>query len=567
MSSARSSNPACVSCRQRKIRCDGKSPCGSCSGATTFDVCTYTPKSVGQLRWELPRRGACILCRQRKRRCDGKRPCQRCRDDTAPHECQYPDKPRNGKYTPAKQKPEELIREATEEVPDLSIPVPASYALADTARYDHDFPSAESLSPSKLPGLMGLWDYSLTLVNGRSSASDIITLPSSSELGHPIPGHPSSPVFPLNSAPCRTAELVTLRNSFLDHSWNYGLDITAEKHDALSRGDTSGLVVHPLLVNVCQLLGYFIANHLPSGRWLYLEGQTEGEAAQASLIFDTLRGDILDPLTTMQVYTPLALYYALKGDVATFAQLFDQLGNIVLRNLTGLGLDNRETRSAFSGMMWIELGRILVTKVPPMLDPSIWAEFRQLTATYQAGTEINFLRAKSALVLYDTRQLVAEWPRLESAHSDSTLWSMRYSNLIEDIYTHLNVISKPVLRESFFHEAQVLIHKSCILVTLGALVELYAVFAPSQPESRSKHSEVIEKIAAITGTFSSRDFQYLDATLSVCWSIALRPVCDARSPEWDDSSPLPSHLGTRAARDIIREAHQRLSQTTPCVFE
>ncbi|KAJ6576895.1 hypothetical protein DFH09DRAFT_1310907 [Mycena vulgaris] len=381
------------------------------------------------------------------------------------------------------------------------------------------------------------------------------------------------------------AELFEVRNLFLDHSWNYGLDLPVEKREALSRGDTSGLIVHSLLVNVCQLLGYLIATHRSSSAmWLYFEDQTEGEVMQACIISEVLRRSphTLDPVTTMQVYSLFARYYGTKGDTATFAQLFDQLGNIVRGTLADLGLDDtlpllhvpqlatssslprasaQEARSAFSGVMWLEFGVCLVLKLPPMLDLSIWA-------THQTDTETNFIRAKSALVLYDTRQLVADWGRWPVGHPASTLWSMRYSNLIEDIYAHLKVINTSVLEEAFIHETQVLTLKSCVLVALAALVELYALFAPYQPDSRRRHSETVQQIAAITGMFALRDFQYLDASLALCWSIALRPICaDHPSAAGEDFSHVHSHGILQSGLNIIREAHERLSRASPYVFE
>jgi hypothetical protein len=108
--------------------------------------------------------------------------------------------------------------------------------------------------------------------------------------------------------------LVLSRKLFLDHSWQYGLNVTPEKRDALSRGDTSGIIVHPVLVDVCQLLGYLLANHASSETWVYFQGQTDGKAEQALIIFCVLQSpdSKLDLGTEIQVYSLLLLYYVMN---------------------------------------------------------------------------------------------------------------------------------------------------------------------------------------------------------------------------------------------------------------
>ncbi|KAJ7679452.1 hypothetical protein DFH06DRAFT_1316356 [Mycena polygramma] len=337
--------------------------------------------------------------------------------------------------------------------------------------------------------------------------------------------------------PDRTAELFELRNLFLNHCWHYGLNVTAEKRDALSRGDTSGHVVHRVLVHVCQLLGYHLANRFPSSTH---QGPTAGrEAEQAMLIFDILQGsvDVPDPTTSMQVYNLLGGYYAMKGDLPIFTQLFEKLGKLVLQSSSIIGLDEgaleldpasqvapvsccpqgstQEARSAFSSMIFIELTVSLVPETPPILDPSLLAKFRRLAAIHRRDTELNFVRARSALFLYDTQHLVAEWSKLNFDNPSRTVWSKRYWHLIEDIHAHLAVINTPLIEVSFIHAAQVFTLKTCIIIALAALADLYALFAPFQPESLRQRNAVVDEIAGITSMFIGSDFDYLDRTLGV----------------------------------------------------
>jgi hypothetical protein len=162
-------------------------------------------------------------------------------------------------------------------------------------------------------------------------------------------------------------------------------------------------VVHPVLVNVCQLLGYLVSHHSHSDTWVYFEGQTGAEAEQALIIFDVLQGHgtLLNPTTQIHVYSLLLFYYIMKGDVSTVAEHFGKLGDLVVRNLGALRLDDTllldlahslsccargpagEALSAFSLVIFLELGRIMVWKLQPVLDPSIFAKFRQLAVRFK----------------------------------------------------------------------------------------------------------------------------------------------------------------------------------------
>ncbi|KAJ7921420.1 hypothetical protein B0H13DRAFT_1985385 [Mycena leptocephala] len=612
--------PTCVLCRQRKLRCDGGNPCGPCSRARTLVVCTYIPKTMGQLRSELPKGGACLSCRQRKRRCDGAFPCITCKSTSRPHECRYQDKPRARKsssdnqrlrdhrsadgasttssrstdlsrpYTPENPIPLEPHSTSTDNELDVFsllnfYPELESSGLYPAPTNEHWLSGMESIGGPTLPSLWGFQEYPEASISGPSENK--ITLPSLPPLDHQIGNSTDFALHP-GSALDRTAELFELRNLFLDHSWHYGLNVTEEKRDALSRGDTSGLIVHPVLVNLCELLGYHLADRLQSGTFSS-QGQTEGfQAEQAMLIFDVLQREtnVLDPTTLMQVYNLLGVYYAMRWDLPIFTELFNKLATLVARNPTLLGLNDalvvdptspvepssscpqgqvQETRSAFSAMIFIELAVSLVAEVPPILDPSALTKFRKLATIHRRDTELNFLRARSALFVYDTHHLVAEWSRLDFGHPSGTLWTKRYWNLIEDIHAHLNVVNTPSIEVSFIHEAQVYTLKTCIIIALAALAQLYSLFAPFQPESERKYKDVIDEIANTMNMFVGKDFQYLDTTLGVCWAVALRPLLGNEVwPKWDNVSAVLPQAESPTSLSIIRQCYQRLRLATHC---
>lgn len=183
--------------------------------------------------------------------------------------------------------------------------------------------------------------------------------------------------------------ITSSRNLFLNHYWQYGLNVTEEKRDALSRGDISGLLVHPILVNVSQLLGCQLANRLQlHSSQSRMHGR---EAEQALLIFDMLHSEenLLDLTTAMQVYNLLGVYHALNGNIVMYSELVHKLGALLLQNLDeSLALDlgcpealAQETRSAFSAIIFLDLSLCLELKAPPMLQPSLLATFRRLAAS------------------------------------------------------------------------------------------------------------------------------------------------------------------------------------------
>ncbi|KAJ7667021.1 hypothetical protein B0H17DRAFT_1089355, partial [Mycena rosella] len=563
--------PTCVLCRQRKLRCDGENPCGPCSRARTLVVCTFIPKIAGQLRSELPKGAACISCR-----CDGILPCRTCTAASRAHECEYRDRANR--------------RVCATDQDVLSLPDGASTHTSRSANtslfYMPGYSSSLDLPPDTertgsrfslflpSPGSSGLPASNRPLsMSGGSSAAN------SSAFPHLLTrGYTSSIAFRDTSLE-RASEF---RNLFLDHCWHYGLNVTAEKRDALSRGDTSGALVPPVLVNVCQLLGYLLANHSQSETWQYFQGQTEGEVDQARITFEILdrQDSRVDPEPALQAYALLVLYYGMKGDIVMFTTTWTKLRDLIARDMAALGLDDipsldrttqldfssyprgsgQEALSTFSQIIFLELGRTLVWKLPPSLDPSILVKFRQLVAMHRTGTEMNFMRAKSNLFLFDSRQLVTELGRSEPGQPPSAAWSKRYWILIHNIHTHLNALNMPLLEVSFIHEAQVLTLKICIIFALAGLIDLYAVFAPFQSEPRLKHCEAVKKMAAVCGMFSGRDFQYLDSGLGLCWSLALRPIFD--NPE-AQAAVARSHAGYQPALNIILECRRRLSQATP----
>lgn len=74
MSLSQSRIPACLTCRQKKIHCDRRSPaCSPCS-KNGLD-CSYP---LTNSRYIVSRERSCKECRRRRAKCDRKRPCSSC---------------------------------------------------------------------------------------------------------------------------------------------------------------------------------------------------------------------------------------------------------------------------------------------------------------------------------------------------------------------------------------------------------------------------------------------------------------------------------------------------------
>ncbi|KAJ7753936.1 hypothetical protein DFH07DRAFT_505932 [Mycena maculata] len=604
--------PCCVLCRKRKLRCDGEIPCAPCSRAKCLVVCTYIPRPVGRIRSELPKGAACSSCRRRKKRCDGNLPCTTCKAASRPEQCQYEDRPLRRKPKPAghNKDHDRSAQKANSSSSRTTLLTPGNYSHLEVPSDSMDdiLSLIGHLPLSKLSDLYTANNThsSICTSPSPSSAMDLpkfpqIPLHHDSTSTDPITSLSSSPLLSssvLNSTPLfgfsREAELFAVRNLFLDHCWRCGLNVTVEKRDAISRGDISGVFIHPVLVNVSQLLGYGIAYH-QSETWLFFNTQTVGEVEQTLEVFNVIHGrqSCLDPATMMLAYTLIAFYFSWRGDLSLGFKLVENVGSIVSQNYNNMRLEDttpvgpslypsccpqgpvQETRSAFCGMIWLDVARSLIFRLPSLLAPSILIKFRQLAvisfalilpqtlnpnqAINSASTELNFIRAKSALCLFDSEQLRSGW-----GHSTATKWSERYWRLFEDINAHLRILNTSLMEVSFIHEFQILTLKTCgILVAFAALANMHALLAPFQPGAQRKHGEVVDEIARISSTFTERDYRYMASLVGVAWSIALRPVFDGVFTL--PSSGVRAHGVSQSSLEIIRDCHRKLMQIAPFV--
>ncbi|KAJ7289867.1 hypothetical protein C8J57DRAFT_1459647 [Mycena rebaudengoi] len=567
MSSWTTKPRTCSLCRQRKIRCDGEDPCGRCKKSRTPVKCTYGVKVPVPPRCEwLPKGAACLRCREQKRKCNGAVPCLACTRARPPSECLY------SEPSWAQSK-----RERTHSAEDSAGPSTSLSQLPDPDCSS----SAQFWSPSCSidSGLDGFAESSLFESSGSTyfdldfmndfvpapvitdltvSAPETSVLCVRNSFGEFVPPRAvqsllfPSPRVSLGPAPQPTNDLSGIRSRFLRHGWQYGLSLSTPKWNALCQEDQSGIIVHPTLVNMCQVMGCLLTSHLQHHTWVYHTGQTIAVEEQVSLILGSLSagpGIAPDPLTSLQAYVYLAKYFVQKGDVNTFEAFICKGGEVVEQNEAALGLvENQpqpehrvvcdatyfsphkvedEGRATFSALMFIDMIRTLVLKLPSVLNAALFSKFTRMARKNRTCTDVVFLRSKSAMFLIESQFMVSAWNKSKLSSSVfPTEWSRGYWDLIEDIHAHLKVINSCWAQVYTIPELRTVypMLKTCMILALTAMVELFGVLAPFLSESRRHHREAVNAVVRITSTFSAADYQFLDPALAVCWAIAQRPV-------------------------------------------
>ncbi|KAJ7242533.1 hypothetical protein C8J57DRAFT_1367708, partial [Mycena rebaudengoi] len=295
---------------------------------------------------ELLKGAACVQCRCK---CDGNLPCHTCAKTSKTDKCEYRSRtlPRKRlRNTPdyneylSTGESTSSTRSTSPPHSNLSFAEPfeclSEYALTFQGGYDVLDPSLPSLRSSRPPSDNG----SEILLPPPGSA-----LPLSYSVGFdkvPSNGEVTAPLLSTDIQPPkdRAVELFRVgaqilpnandflivfcsRNLFLEHGWQSGLNIPTEKRDAISRGDASGHIVHPVRIHVCQLLGYLLASHSHEGTWVDFQGQTDAEAEQAAAILDFIE-----------------VYRVLKVNVEGFRYLLAKAGEIVVEHQAALGLND-----------------------------------------------------------------------------------------------------------------------------------------------------------------------------------------------------------------------------------
>ncbi|KAJ7723052.1 hypothetical protein B0H16DRAFT_1788153 [Mycena metata] len=300
-------------------------------------------------------------------------------------------------------------------------------------------------------------------------------------------------------------------------------------------------VIHPIFIPVAHLVGYLVADMSNSERWAHLRGQTAKETEQRLEILNLLEEpDTLDPLTSVQVFQTLALYWVRKRNFRAFQDSLGTASDVsmalyatenVNESLRRVGLRQeliQEGRSALGNIIFIQ--RIISpTLVPPVQSArrrTMLVPFHRLLETHQYDRfNWNYARAQAALLFEEAQRVVTEWNDCEAGTVVGTEWNERSRRLASEIQAHLRILDTALCTINTANKPHVRIIKTCGIVSLAALAGLHAVLAPFDAVARQKHSSIVDAIASITRTLSPSDYENCDC-LEVCWEIASREISE-----------------------------------------
>ncbi|KAF7318773.1 hypothetical protein HMN09_00389600 [Mycena chlorophos] len=495
---ASKAKPTCITCRERKIRCDGQNPCSRCRKTRKPTVCQYELGSDASLRVGLPKGVACAPCRQKKKRCDGNRPCDACTSIFREDDCKSPP-------------------------PTVRRPPRARIAPMKVAALIED---------AKAP-----WKRCLKV------SRDCSAIPQA--LAFSFPSRATEFYTRLRIHGDEGVELGLMRDLFLQHAWQFGFNISPAKRNAIRLGDTSGRFAPPIYVPLAQLMGYMLSDpRRTCDEYQYVGfAHSAGELDQIQTILGYLRegngpgsdGGKPDPLTCMQVYRLLGAYCGIRADTRGSREFMGNASNLLLKHAEWMGINvaseessttDEEGLSALSHLVYLEAIMTTLRKIQhgPQLPPGILAKFMHLVAQAEQRTEATFVKAKSALFLVETQNLVNEWHDWQSGTFDFTHWTQRFCALARKLNTHLLFVQQTQrdLAHSNASRGQLVSYCGCAMITLTAIAEMYAVFAPFHHAPRVKFQEVVSALRRVQSTLAEQECRL--CTLDVSAGVVGREI-------------------------------------------
>ncbi|KAJ7837812.1 hypothetical protein B0H14DRAFT_1093341 [Mycena olivaceomarginata] len=452
---------ACLACRRKKKRCDGQLPCRTCASGRT-KICEYPDGIIVTLPLQ---------------KSDG----QAVRIDTLSNESPSPDAPRvsrkssNIAFTAFSNNSSETSGSSTSGSPhlpirstpsssaeDMAVDIgsPSPFAHPEITSQPANYTSLAELSQARDSFLDNTGKHNLVapeipMDNGLAADSD---RPSS----NPIPEFFKLKI--LKEVPkTDSEELSGLRTLFIYHRAQLGLSVPNTTLTAIQKG-TPDATLHPGLLHACQLLGYMLARQLNQTNYFCRPGESEREAEQLKLTFDAIDCTELvvcpPPLAFVQTANLVSLYFFTKGDIARARELI-VMGNTFVRtqDLDSMAdspsaestrsefqvmptTEIAERQAAVAQLVFLDLLYAIILKIPSIIDPLLRERFKKLVDHPNVHAEINYVRAKSAFLMYETQRLTVQWLRQPGLdESEIVVWQQTYWDVMEALDAHRSFIT------------------------------------------------------------------------------------------------------------------------------
>ncbi|KAF7336271.1 hypothetical protein MVEN_02175400 [Mycena venus] len=567
---AKLKTPTCSRCKSRKIRCNGKSPCFSCSKLSRW--CEYE-RDVTESELPLRRGVACFECRRKKKvpafsllmiaisprrkRCNGELPCQTCSVGRGEVHCAYPDGD-TAIVPPGELQAIVVHRTTTSSSLSVSGQLSAFQVpvLPPTVTPPASFASLPDRGSNGDDDLHHHHPWLSEAVHGLNAATIMSRSPLLAESPLELFGPHSLSALSLRPLDT-TYHANTSRTLFLNHRIQLGICVLESTAKALSEGLTDAGSLHPVLLHTTQLLGSMLARRLQ----YTIPRQRELEEEQTRRILNSFNDPDVKPCPVgyLQTCTLLSMYFCTQGDIVRAREMLVMGNTIVLKyNIDAMTIDppssSDATRDEFKPNPETQRG---VAQAAPLAAPLSRPDI--LISRPNPSSEINFLRAKSAFLLIEAQLLATRWYRQQMDEQVAEQWQRSYWNTMDALQAHHSFLNL-TLTKLIFNPDLKAVRLSLKVCTVMVLIARLALLSPfrEQLDIRLKKCESMTEIINISKSFSEEDCRYLDPLLSVCWTATIEMLeqCIARGSEvalYD----LPAMV------EIIRQQNETLERVLP----
>ncbi|KAK0468433.1 uncharacterized protein EV420DRAFT_1504407 [Desarmillaria tabescens] len=507
----------CTPCRSR---CDGVYPtCGSCSKARKSVNCVYIDPVPTASKGDLLQKGAAC-------KCDASRPfCSTCRIANKEDDCQYDD----GVHRSIKAELYDRIRELEErlrvyESQDKCI----SDSDSSSSRSSSERPLSEPILPTKDETLSTLFIEGSANQSTAATVLDIIPPYADLLTGDPFNLMSPIPIDKGGMEVFHMSDLTPMREIFFSYRAQLGVCLSDEKLFAVSRGDVSNTVVHPVMVHVAQLWGALVQEESS-----YFRTITESMQLQSGREYLLKSAHLVMQYDLHLVRSSRSTS---NNDTITIPATEDEIGAILQ-------------------VLYVDKAAHVQFHVPCLFQPEFDSEL-YLLSEFHSTIPIDIFavcaRTTAATYIQEVQQLICLWEDEQCCSTRSSRSIIKYWDLMRRIHLHLSRVQPRMLNigldvdEHFFRALKV-----AEIVDITALTELHLLLGSTNLESRQACVNLAGQMVGQFSTYMDEDYGRLDPILT----LPLRACMKVLRQEFNIS---PSLLSV----EVIHEMHAVVQTTT-----